>query len=489
MGLDPIGMNTQDTSIAAATWQAQRVGTLPTPAINTAPVNRAAIFGIVALALMMMSVDSTIVATALHTIQRELHTTINWTGWVITAYSFGFVLMLPISGKLSKQYGHRRVFLGSVLVFTVASFCCGLVDNIYPLIALRALQAAGGAGFTPSATGIIVDHFGNTRDRAVGLFGSIFPVGTMIGPIFGGLFVTYWSWRDIFFINVPIGLAVALLALRYIPHDQSKRASIHAPMDLPGLVLLGAALFGAMFGASFAGEPGTRLASPEILLPLAITVAAGAMFVRHIRRSGHPFIAPRFIYGQGFGAVNLINVAFGGVTGGIVLLAPLYASNRYGIDALGSGTLLIAEGAAAIILSFTVTMALRRTGYRLPLYAGCVLIALGTLLLAVPPIAGISPYAWLATATFLVGAGGGTISPPSRNAGLQLAPDHSSALAAMRSLFNQIGEIATVSIATAIMAGAARPGLSQAWIYVGIAAFLVLALPLNARVPEHRGTW
>ncbi|MBS0382944.1 MAG: MFS transporter [Proteobacteria bacterium] len=481
-------MNTQNHSIAAA-WQVQRVGTHSTPAINAAPVNRAAIFGIVALALMMMSVDSTIVATALHTIQIELHTTINWTGWVITAYSFGFVLMLPISGKLSRQYGHRRVFLGSVLVFSVASLCCGLVDNIYALIVLRALQAAGGAGFTPSATGIIVDHFGNARDRAVGLFGSIFPVGTMIGPIFGGLFVTYWSWRDIFFINVPIGLAVMLLALRYIPHDRANPELRSVPMDLPGLVLLGAALFGVMLGASFAGEPGMRFASPTVLLPLLAGFAATALFVLHIRRSAHPFIAPRFIYGQGFSAVNLINVAYGGVTGGIVLLAPLYATNRYGIDALGSGTLLIAEGVAAIILSFSVTMLLRRTGYRLPLYAGCLLIALGTLLLALPPVHGISPYAWLATATFLVGAGGGTISPPSRNAGLQLAPDHSSALAAMRSLFNQIGEIATVSIATAIMAGTAHPGTSQAWIYAGIAVFLVLALPLNARVPEHRGAW
>ena len=137
---------------------------------------------IVALTLLMMSIDSTIVATVLHALQHGLGTTIDWAGWTLTAYSFGFVLMLPVSGRLSEQYGRRRVFLGSVVMFTVASLLCGLADDIFLLIVLRAVQAAGGAGFTPSATGIVVDYFGDERDRAVSLFGSIFPIGAMIGP-------------------------------------------------------------------------------------------------------------------------------------------------------------------------------------------------------------------------------------------------------------------------------------------------------------------
>ena len=250
-----------------------------------------------------------------------------------------------------------------------------------------------------------MDHFGNARDRAVGLFGSIFPVGTMIGPIFGGLFVTYWSWRDIFFINVPIGLAVMLLALRYIPHDRTNPELRSVPMDLPGLVLLGAALFGVMLGASFAGEPGMRFASPTVLLPLLAGFAATALFVLHIRRSAHPFIAPRFIYGQGFSAVNLINVAYGGVTGGIVLLAPLYATNRYGISALSSGTLLVAQGLASVVFSVLAVVVIRRTGYRGPIALGGLCVAAGLLLLAVPPQAGASPYGWLAGSAVLVGVG------------------------------------------------------------------------------------
>ena len=128
-------------------------------------VNTKVAFPIVAMALLMITIDSTIVATALHALQQDLQTSVSWAGWTMTAYSLGFVLMLPLSAKLSIQYGHRRIFLLSVATFTLASLLCGLSTNIHMLIAFRALQAIGGAGITPSATGIIVNHFGRSRDR------------------------------------------------------------------------------------------------------------------------------------------------------------------------------------------------------------------------------------------------------------------------------------------------------------------------------------
>ena len=453
------------------------------------PVRRGLVFMIVALTLLMMSIDSTIVATILHALQHGLGTTVNWAGWTLTAYSFGFVVMLPISGRLSELYGRRRVFIGSVAVFTLASLLCGLADSIFALIALRALQAAGGAGFTPSATGIIVDHFGDARDRAVSLFGSIFPIGAMIGPIFGGLFVSYWTWRGVFFVNVPIGVAVIVLALRYIPPDRREGGKIRPGMDVSGMVLLGISLLAAMFAASYLGEGNARAWSPAVVVLLTISVVAMWTFFRHINHSMHPFIDPRLIYGPGFGPVNLINALYGGVTFGVVTLIPLYATNRYGIDALGSGLVLTAQGVAAIILSIVSALALRRTGHRLPIFVGGTTIAIGTLLLAVSPVAGIPPYAWLSGSAFLVGAGSGAINPASRNAGLQLAPEHSSTLAALRSMCLQIGSITAVSIATAILTSSGDPGGIQAWIYVVLALLLVAALPLITRAPEHHGSW
>jgi EmrB/QacA subfamily drug resistance transporter len=453
------------------------------------PVRRGLIFAIVGLALLMMSIDSTIVATALHTLRRELHTSIDWAGWTITAYSLGFVVILPVSGKLSEQYGSRRVFVGSVLAFTLASLCCGLADNIYVLIALRGLQAAGGAGFTPSATEIIVDHFGDARDRAVGLFGSIFSIGAMIGPIFGGLFVSYWTWRGIFLVNVPIGVAVIVLALWYVPQDRRRLGGSPPRMDATGMALLGCGLLSGMLAISHLAERNAHVWSPGFMIPLAIAIVVLWMFFRHINRSAYPFIAPRLISGSGFGTVNIVNGLYGGVTSGVVALIPLYARNRYGINALDSGTLLVAQGAAAIMLSIAATFALRRTGYRLPLYVGAIIIATGMLLLAFGPVVGIAPYLWLAGSAFLIGLGRGTNNPASRNAGLQLAPESSSTVAALRTMCMQIGTIITISVDTSILASSHDPGRMQAWLFAATAALFVAALPLIARVPEHRGSW
>jgi EmrB/QacA subfamily drug resistance transporter len=450
--------------------------------------HRVAIFSVVAMALLMSSLDGTIVATALHAIQHGLHSTINWTAWVITAYSVGQVLALSLSGKLSDRIGRRRFFLISVVVFTVASLCCGLAGNIYLLIALRAVQAAGGSGFTPSATGIITENFGSARDKAVGLFGSIFPVGSMIGPIFGGLFVSYWTWRGIFFVNVPIGIVLILLGLRYVPRDRERPDREHRPLDLTGMALLGVGALALMLGVSYLGEVGASAASPLFIAPVAVGLLGLFQFARHIRRTPDPFIAPRLIAGRGFGAVNVINILYGGAVAGLLALVPLYAVDRYQISTLGSGTLLTAEGIAVVVTSSLAAMALRRTGYRQPLYTGSVFVAIGFIGLAVHPV-GLSPYAWLALTAGLVGIGGGYSSPASRNAGLQLAPDQSPALAALRSTGRQVGQIVAVSVTTTIIAQSASPGELEAKVFVVFALLLVACLPVIARVPEHRGSW
>jgi EmrB/QacA subfamily drug resistance transporter len=454
---------------------------------GTAAPHRVAIFSVVAMALLMSSLDGTIVATALHAVQHGLHASINWTGWVITAYSVGMVLALSLAGQLSGRFGRRRFFIASVAVFAGGSLCCGLAGNIYLLITLRAIQAAGGAGFTPSATAIITGSFGQERDKAVGLFGSIFPVGSMIGPIFGGLFVSYWSWRGIFFVNVPIGILLIIFCLRYVPRDPDREGGTR-PVDLTGMVLLGFGVLALMLGISYLGEAGASASSPLFVAPVIAGLLGVVLFGRHIRRVSDPFIAPRLIAGHGFGAVNVINVLYGGAVAGMLALVPLYAVNRYRISALGSGTLLTAEGIAVVALSSLAAMGLRRTGYRRPLYIGSACIAIGITGLAIHP-AGLSPYAWLAMTACVIGIGAGFSSPASRNAGLQLAPDQSAALAALRSTGRQVGQIAAVSITTTTIAQSASPGQLQAKIFLAFAVLLIACLPVITRVPEHRGPW
>ena len=459
------------------------------PEVTRAPApHRVAIFSVVAMALLMSSLDGTIVATALHAIQHGLHASINWAGWIITAYSVGLVLALSLAGKLSGRFGRRRFFIASVVVFAGASLCCGLAGNIYLLIALRTVQAAGGAGFTPSATAIITGNFGQARDKAVGLFGSIFPVGSMIGPIFGGLFVSYWSWRGIFFVNVPIGILLIIFCLRYVPRDPGRRARARRPVDVTGMMLLGLGVLALMLGISYLGEVGANASSPLFAASVVAGLLGLALFGRHIRRVPDPFIAPRLIAGRGFGAVNVINILYGGAVAGLLAVVPLYAVDRYHISALGSGTLLTAEGIAVIALSSLAAMGLRRTGYRRPLYIGSVCTAIGIAGLAIHP-GGVSAYAWLAMTACVIGIGTGLASPASRNAGLQLAPDQSAALAALRSTGRQVGQIAAVSITTTIIAQSASPGQLQAKVFIAFAVLLLACLPVIARVPEHRGSW
>ncbi|HEX7382459.1 MAG TPA: MFS transporter [Nevskiaceae bacterium] len=472
---------------AAGVWRATDAGRQRADPAATW-VHRSAIFAVIAFALLMMSIDETIMATILHTLQQDLGTTINWAGWTITAYAFGFLLMLPVSSTLCERHGNRRVFLWSVLGFTLASLCCGLVDNVFVLIALRAVQAVAGAGFTPSATGIVVEHFGSARDRYVALFGSVFLVGVVLGPIFGGVFVTWLSWRWAFFVNVPIGVSVLAAALKCIPADGAMDAA-RGHIDLPGLALLGTGLVAGMLAISYLGQGHGMTLAVVLIAGTLIAFLVFRRFFAHLRTAHRPFMTPRLIYGRGFMAVNVLNIVYGAGVACVATLIPLYAVDRYGIDALDSGILLVVQGGAAAVTSFAAALAIRRSGYRLPIAGGVLLAVAGTAMLAVPVPGGLGSFAWLVVASVLLGAGGGVMNPASRNAGLQLAPEHSASLTALRLMAQSIGSIATVSAMTAVLARAAEPGRAQALIYAVAAVVMLLLLPLVRRIPEHRGTW
>jgi len=446
---------------------------------------RKLVFAIVSMALFMSSVDQTIVATGLPAIQRELHAPINWSSWTITIYALGQVLAMPMAGKISDMYGRRKVFLISAAVFTVASLCCGLAGNIYLLVALRLIQALGGGAFMPSATGIVSDHFGRDRDRALGMFTSILPIGGIVGPILGGVFVAVWSWRGIFLVNVPIGIALIVLAAVFIPADSPRPTS---RIDVYGISLLGALILTAMFGITYLGTGNIPMYNPVFLVSEAIAATAAWLFVRHTKRSASPFIPYRLLRGRGFAVMNLINLLYGAAALGFGALVPLYAEQRYGMQPLASGVLLTARAVGMISIAGIAVLALRRTGCRFPMIAGFLVLAAGLIAMASTPHY-LSTYAWLAIAAGITGCGMGLSVPASNNAGLQLAPDQVAAIAGLRGMFRQSGSIIAVSVTTAIVARSSDPGLSQAHVFLAFAALLIVILPLVFTVPDHRGNW
>jgi hypothetical protein len=252
--------------------------------------------------------------------------------------------------------------------------------------------------------------------------------------------------------------------------------------------LLSAVIATAMFGITYLGSGQVPLYSPIFLGCVAAAALMLFLFLRHSRRDPAPFVPYRLLRGRGFGVINMINYVYGAAALGFSALVPLYAQERYQIGALDAGTLLTARAVGMIAVAGAAVMALRRTGYRLPMLAGFAILAGGLLMMALPP-SSLSPYAWLAIGTGITGCGMGLSTPASNNASLQLAPDQVAAVAGLRGMFRQSGAITAVSVTTAVIARSAQPGLVQAHVFVIFAALIVLMLPLVKLVPDHHGTW
>jgi EmrB/QacA subfamily drug resistance transporter len=435
----------------------------------------------------MGAVDLTIVATALPAMQRSLHATVNWAGWTITVYGLCTIIASPIAGRLSDQFGRRRIFLYAAALFTIASLLCGFATNIAVLIALRALQGFGGGALAPASAGLIADHFGKGRDRAIGMFGTIGAVGSITGPLIGGVLVGYLSWRWIFFVNVPFGVLLVFFAATVVPASTSRPTS---KTDLRGIALLSSFVFAAILAITNLGNAKSGLDDPWVLVPGLLALVLLYAFDRHTRHAKEPFIPRRLLVGRGFAVMNVENILFGALSFGVASLVPLYAENRYHLHALNAGTLLSARAIGVISVGTLATFGLRRTGYRLPLMVGFTIIAVGTLLMSVEPQWNMSAYAWLSLGAGIMGVGNGMVSPASRNACLEMAPEDVAAITGLRQMFVFIGVIFGVAVFTAVLNRSADPAMTQAhamWVTAGILLFVMV--PLVFRVPEHKGSW
>src|SRR3954447_24281642 len=228
-----------------------------TPMPGGALANRYLFYGLAAVSMLMFAVDSSIVTVALRTIVIDMDTSLAWAGWTLTAYALTQTVAMPVIGKLAEQFGQMRVFVICVCVFMLGSLTCGLAPNIYVLIACRVMQALGGGGIMPSAVSIIARAFPEQRNRMLGLFTSIFPLGGIIGPNVGGLMLEHTSWRWLFLINVPVGLLVVpLLARQIAAYDRRSAAtdSSSRRLDLVGAGMFAGAIVALLMALTFVGQ-------------------------------------------------------------------------------------------------------------------------------------------------------------------------------------------------------------------------------------------
>src|SRR5208283_5098458 len=201
--------------------------------------------------LFRSAIDTTAVAVAFPNFIKDFGTSVLWSAWTISIYYIALTMSMPLAGNLSDTFGRKRVFLISLGLFTGSSLACGLAPNIHALIGFRFLQGIGGAAFLPTASGIVSDYFPENRERVIGLFSSIFPIGGIIGPNLGGWIVSRFSWRYIFYINLPIGVAVIGAILMLLQHS---RTLSRPRTDFAGALFMSGGILFLMLGLSLIAE-------------------------------------------------------------------------------------------------------------------------------------------------------------------------------------------------------------------------------------------
>src|SRR5260221_11367024 len=256
---------------------------------------RHVVFLLAALAVLMGSIDGTIMVVALPQLTDSLHTSLTWVGWTLTSYQLVQMVMYPLAGKLSDALGRRRVFLFCVITFTASSLLCALAPNVGFLIAFRAVQAVGGGGLVPSVIGIIADEYRGHRAQAIGLISSVMPIGSIVGPNLGGFLLETWGWRGMFFINIPIGIAVALGFVLLQPDTARESARSRLDVDLVGLLQFTGAIVALMVGMTLIADDRAQSRNPFVWGLFMVSVALAVVFVRHAQRTPNPVMEYRLL--------------------------------------------------------------------------------------------------------------------------------------------------------------------------------------------------
>jgi EmrB/QacA subfamily drug resistance transporter len=396
------------------------------------------------LASGMAFLDATAVQVALPSIGRDLDASLSGLQWTVTGYTLTLAALILLGGSLGDRYGRRRVFVIGVCWFAAASLLCGLAQNVEQLIAARALQGVGGALLTPGSLALIQSSFRPAdRAKAIGLWSSLAGVSGLIGPFLGGLLVDTVSWRLVFLINVPFAVVIVAVAGRHVP--ESRDPAHHGRFDYLGAVLGSLTLGGVTYALIGAGENMTR---PDVVVSAVVGLAAGIAFVVHEGRTPDPMLPPRLFRDRQFTGANLATLAVYGALGGGGLFFVLQLQTVLGYDATAAGAAMLPSILVITLLSPRAGAWAQRIGPRVPMTAGPLVSAAGTLWMT--QVDGSAPYAVeVLPGSLLQGLGMAITVAPLTATVLAAAPD---ALAGVASGVNN-----AVARAAQLLAVAALP--------------------------------
>jgi EmrB/QacA subfamily drug resistance transporter len=427
----------------------------PMPSVTSAVQERRAasddrrwlVLVIVAIAQLMVVLDSTIVNIALPSAQHALGFPNSDRQWVVTAYSLAFGSLLLVGGRLGDMYSRKWVFIAGLIGFAVASAIGGAAVSFGMLVSARALQGAFGAILAPSALGTLVSTFTDPRERgrAFGVFGSVAAGGGAVGLILGGVLTQYLSWRWCLYVNLVFAVIAVAGALAWI---RSRRPATRPRMDWPGAVLACAGLFGIVFGFSHAETAGWTATLTIASLGLGLVLLAG--FVIAERRSSHPLLPLHVILdrtrGGSYVAVGISGIAIFGT----FLFLTFYLQVVKGDSPLTTGLLFLPMIACILISSnLSSIVALPRFGPRVLIAAGMLLGSAGMAYLT--QITVTASYASAVLPALLVlGLGFGMIFAPAINTATSgVARQDSGVASALVNTMQQVGgSIGTSALST-----------------------------------------
>lgn len=399
------------------------------------------------LASSMVFIDGSVVNIALPVLQLDLNATAGQVQWVIQAYSLFLSALILVGGSLGDHFGRRRMFVTGLVVFAAASALCGFARDVNQLIAARAVQGMASALLTPGSLSILTVTFGaEERGKAIGTWSSFSAITAALGPPLGGWIVQHASWRWIFFINLPLAVAVLALALRCIPESHDDEAVHHIDW-------LGAALATVGLGAvvyAFIGAAALGWQAP-ILTTLAAGVISLVLFVVAEMREAFPMVPPRLFRSRTFSVVNLLTLLLYAALGTLLYFLPfdLILVQHYSPSA--AGLVFLPFIALMVVMSPWAGSLVHKSGPKLPLVAGPLIVALAFVGLALIGVGGSYWTTFFPCVLFLGFGMGLTVAPLTTTVMGSVDADHVGVASGVNNAVSRTGGLLAVAMLSVLV--------------------------------------
>ncbi len=437
--------------------------------------------GAVAFALFMIMLDNTVVNVALPSIEQSFDAAISELEWVVNAYALTFAVLMLSGGKLADLFGRRRIFLLGLIIFSGASLACGLSSTIGQLIAFRAFQGVGAALMMPATLAIISAAFPpRQRGLAFGIWAGVSAMALAIGPLVGGILTQHIDWSWIFFVNVPVGILGVVVGSMVITES---RDTTTQSLDLPGLVVSGAALFALTFGLIEANSYGWT--SPTILGLFAAAAAGLALFIWIELRRRAPMLDLSLFRSRTFTGANIVAFLVTLAMFGVFFFMSLYVQQILGYSPVQAGAIFLPMTILIILVAPIAGRLSDKIGSRWLMAGGLTLVA-GSL--AIFSRLGVDSGFWDMLPGLLIGGIGMALTmTPMTAAAMGSVPVTKAGIASgVLNTFRQVGGSLGIAVMGAILtsrqtsalaSGASRPeafidGFSAALVVGAIIAFL-----------------